>query len=251
MPTNAECMSLVCRMVKVFFPSAAAATVGGRTIVALAAEPARNARRLSARIAVGMVGAYFCGLPKPWFSIGLPSLSLDMTSSRLKLAAFWRCGYSLKRRQELADIVLRGNHQEDVIHQPVVIGVRGDVGALVRIGAQVEDLGNPQVDERLRPQGQRARDLLLQEHELPVVVAQRRQLLVVVEVEERLARALRRLPRQVGHEIVAVEMDLVGHVADLVALEQLVLHVGVAGRWPRASAASRDGRRFRWRPGPA
>ena len=44
----------------------------------------------------GVRRAYFCGLPNPWFSIGLPSPSLDMTSSRLKLAAFWRCGYSLK-----------------------------------------------------------------------------------------------------------------------------------------------------------
>ena len=36
------------------------------------------------------------------------------------------------------------------------------------------------------------------------------------------------LPRQVGDEVVAVQMDLVDHVADLVALEQLLLHVGVA-----------------------
>ena len=37
------------------------------------------------------------------------------------------------------------------------------------------------------------------------------------------------LPGQVGDEVVAVEMDLVGHVADLVALEQLLLHLRVAG----------------------
>ena len=43
------------------------------------------------------------------------------------------------------------------------------------------------------------------------------------------ARALLGLPGQVRHEVVAIEMDLVGHVADLVALEQLVLDLGVAG----------------------
>ena len=34
MPMKLECMSLVCRMVKVFFPSAAAASSPGRTSVA-------------------------------------------------------------------------------------------------------------------------------------------------------------------------------------------------------------------------
>ena len=46
MPMKVECMSLVCRMVKVFFPSAAADSAPGRKIVApTAAEPARNSRR--------------------------------------------------------------------------------------------------------------------------------------------------------------------------------------------------------------
>jgi hypothetical protein len=41
-----ECMSLVCRMVKVFFTFGAAESTRGRTIVALAAAArARNARR--------------------------------------------------------------------------------------------------------------------------------------------------------------------------------------------------------------
>ena len=116
-----------------------------------------------------------------------------------------------------------------MIEKPVVVGVRGDVRPLVRVGAEVEYLGNPQVGERFRPDAQRAGSPLLQEHELPVVVAQCGQLLVVVDVEERLARAFRDLPGQVGDQVVAVEMDLVGHVAHLVALEQLLLHLRVAG----------------------
>ena len=120
MPMKAECMSLVCRMVKVFLPSAAARSLGSTVAAATAAEPARNSRRARASIDIDMLlfsllrtatdfriwpvavicreirRAYFCGLPNPWFSIRLPSPSLDMTSSRLKLAAFWRCGYSLK-----------------------------------------------------------------------------------------------------------------------------------------------------------
>ena len=88
-------------------------------------------------------------------------------------------------------------------------------------------LGTREVYERLAQIRSVPWDPLLHEHELPVVVAQADQLLVVVAVEERLARALRRLARSgTGSEVVAVEVDLVGHVADLVALEELLLHVG-------------------------
>jgi hypothetical protein len=46
MPTKFECMSLVCRMVKVFFPSAAAAgCLDSRIVAPMAAAPAMNSRR--------------------------------------------------------------------------------------------------------------------------------------------------------------------------------------------------------------
>src|SRR6516225_3549074 len=77
------------------------------------------------------------------------------------------------------------------------------------------------MSKRLRPNLQRSRSALLHEHKLPIVVAQTGQLLVVVDVKERFTRAFRDLPGEVGHEIIAVEVDLVGHVADFVALSNL------------------------------
>ena len=88
-------------------------------------------------------------------------------------------------------IALRGEDRGTrVVEDPVVVGVRGDVGPLVGVGAQVEELGHPQRDERLGPDLQRALDALLHEDDLPVVEPQRDQVAVVVEVDEALARAL-------------------------------------------------------------
>ena len=135
----------------------------------------------------------------------------------------------LKRQQELAHVVLRGDHQEGVIKKPVVVGVRRDVRALIRVSAEVEDFRNTQVGERVSPNEHCSRSTLLHEHKFPIVVSQPGQLLVVVDVKERLPRALRSLSGQVRHEVVAVEMDLVGHVADLVAGEQFVLDLRITG----------------------
>ena len=76
---------------------------------------------------------------------------------------------------------------------------------------------------------QRAGRPLFREHHLPIVVAQCHDLLVVVAVDERLPRALLDFAGQIRHQIIAVEVDLIGHVADRVALQQLVLDVGIAG----------------------
>src|SRR5215475_866787 len=46
----------------------------------------------------------------------------------------------LERRQELANEGLRGNEHERVVHDPVVVRVRGDVRALVRVSPEVEEL---------------------------------------------------------------------------------------------------------------
>src|SRR5580698_1591387 len=50
MPMKAECMSLVCRTVKVFRPSAAAGPPGSAIVAPATSEPARNSRR--ARVSV-------------------------------------------------------------------------------------------------------------------------------------------------------------------------------------------------------
>jgi len=86
---------------------------------------------------------------------------------------------------------LRGHQQEDVAEHPVAEGVRGLLCALVRVHAQIEDVRRAQPDERLLPNLQRALDTLLHEQHLPVVVAQRRDVAVVGEVDETLAQALR------------------------------------------------------------
>ena len=106
-----------------------------------------------------------------------------------------------------------------MIEHPVVVGVRCNVRPLVGVQPEVEDLRYTERGERLGPDAHGAGGPLFHERQLPVVVAQAGHLLVVVDVNERVPRALRGLPRQVRHEVVAVEVDLVGHVPDLVALE--------------------------------
>src|SRR5271167_3374814 len=62
----------------------------------------------------------------------------------------------LERRQELPDQGLRRNEQEDVVHDPVVIGVRRDVSMLQRIGSKIKQLRNAQVSEWFSPELKRA-----------------------------------------------------------------------------------------------
>jgi hypothetical protein len=73
--------------------------------------------------------------------------------------------------QELGNLGLCRNQQERVIHHPVVIGIRGDARAFVRIGAEVEYQRQAQLRERLGPDSQCTRGTLLGKDELPVVVA--------------------------------------------------------------------------------
>src|SRR5262245_4106097 len=79
---------------------------------------------------------------------------------------FFECG------QELANDLLRWHEQENVVHHPIPVGVRGDFGPLVGVGAQVEELREAERYERLLPDAQSASRALLHEHEFPVVVAQ-------------------------------------------------------------------------------
>ena len=46
-----------------------------------------------------------------------------------------------ERLEELRRHRRRVEHEEVPAHEPVVIGVRSDVGVLIRVGAQVEQLG--------------------------------------------------------------------------------------------------------------
>src|SRR5207302_2276344 len=102
-----------------------------------------------------------------------------------------------ERREELAHVSLRGHQRENVIDEPVIVGVRGDVRPFVWVRPKIENLGDAQGDERLRPDAKCSRNPLLHEDELPVVVPQTGQLLVVVDVEERLSGTLVGLSSQV------------------------------------------------------
>src|SRR6516162_9646212 len=103
--------------------------------------------------------------------------------------------------QEFPDKGLRRDHQVDVVDYPIIVGVRRDVGTLEGIGAEIEHLWYTQTSERLGPQLQRAGRALLREHQLPIVIAQCHELLVVIAVEEPLARALLKLAGQIWHQV--------------------------------------------------
>ena len=51
----------------------------------------------------------------------------------------------LKCRKKLADIALRRNQQERMVHPPIPVRVRGDRGPLIRIHAQVEKPRYPRI----------------------------------------------------------------------------------------------------------
>ena len=71
---------------------------------------------------------------------GTPACSFAITCSRLKLADFCRCGNSTSVLSMLGHVGLRRGEHEDAVEHPVVVGVRRDVGPLVGVGAQVEQL---------------------------------------------------------------------------------------------------------------
>jgi hypothetical protein len=99
-------------------------------------------------------------------------------------------------------------HQVGVLDSPVVVLIRDDVGALVGIHAQVEELRNAQALEGFVPDGEASGRLHLAEHGLPVPVPVGDQHAVVVEVGEVGALALRLLAKEVRKLVVAVEMHL-------------------------------------------
>ena len=114
-------------------------------------------------------------------------LELSSTWSSEKLPTFWLGGNSLNVARNFPTYCLRRHQQEDVVDPPVRCSPCRMVGLLERIGAQVEELGQAQRHERLLPDIE-AVGALLGEDDLPVVVAQRHQRAVVVEVEELVAR---------------------------------------------------------------
>src|SRR4030095_15403017 len=97
----------------------------------------------------------------------------------------------------------------------------------------VKDFRDTQLSERLRPDSQRARRALLLEDNLPVFVAQRDDIAIVVDVDELLASTALLLSREVGQLVIPIEMDLEGLASGLMTLEQLVLDIRLARHRPQ------------------
>ena len=96
--------------------------------------------------------------------------------------------------EEFPDVSLRRHQQKDVIDEPIVVGVRFDVHALKGVRAEIEQLWHATGDERLGPDPERAGLSLFREYQLPIVVPQRDELLVVVAVDESRLLHARRSP---------------------------------------------------------
>jgi hypothetical protein len=106
----------------------------------------------------------------------------------LNLPGFSLGGERLEGTEEVADVLLRGDENEHVLDAPALVIHAFMVRGLERIAAQVEQLRQPQRDERLLPDVE-AVPPLLGEHDLPLVVAEADERAVVIEVEELVALA--------------------------------------------------------------
>jgi len=103
----------------------------------------------------------------------------------------------LECAEELADDSLRGYHQERMAQQPIIVGIRRDLGAFIRVHAQIEHGRGPHANERITPDRERFFHSLFAEHKLPIIVAKANELPVVVEIEKFLTRGFILLASQV------------------------------------------------------
>src|SRR5262245_62299323 len=94
--------------------------------------------------------------------------------------------------------------------------MRRNISSLIRVGPKIEYLRDSQACEWVCPNQQLSWGTLFLEHNLKIVIPERDHLLIVVDIEESLSWALLNLPGQIRDKIVAIEMNLVGHVANLV-----------------------------------
>src|SRR5215468_3841183 len=134
----------------------------------------------------------------------------------------------LEALKPLSNVHLRRHPHEHAIDHPFVI-VEALLAAFERIAAQVEGFGNPHLRERLPPNVE-TRGTLLVEHDFPIMYADGHKLAVVAPIKEARARRFFHVALEVWRQIDAIEMDLVGLVADFVALLHLLDEVGLAGR---------------------
>src|SRR5471030_1851940 len=111
-----------------------------------------------------------------------------------------------KARQMLADDPLRRDDHKRVLNEPSHVIAGLVLRPLERIGAQIEQHGQPQLYHRLLPYSD-AFGLLLKENSLPLIVTEAGQVAVVGPVEE-LSALVRALGRQQIALVISVEMNL-------------------------------------------
>ena len=156
--------------------------------------------------------------------------SFSTTWSMVKLAALLSRWELLEGLEELGHHSRRREHEVRLVDEPVVVGVRGHVGALERVDSEVEDLRDAKWDEGLGPHLQRPLHPLLHEHGLPVVEADREHVAVVGEVDEQLARASIGLAGEMRKQVEAVDVHLEGRVAGGVSALSFSTMSGLSGR---------------------
>src|SRR3990172_11959023 len=130
--------------------------------------------------------------------------------------------------QPPSDVGTGGRGHEHALGPPLTVAHGFILGALEGIAAQGSQHGRAAVLAWLRPDV-RSLGVLFQEGGLPILVAHGGDASVVGPLKEILSWPLG-LTLECGHEVVAVEVDLEGLVADSLALQQFVLQVGLAGR---------------------
>ena len=152
------------------------------------------------------------------------SVSISIAWSIEKLPGFCRGGKSRKVASSCPTNSLGRQQHEQVLDEPAVVAAGLVLGALERVGANVEDLRGAQRHQRLHPDLEPVR-LLLHEHRLVLVVAQAGKIAVVGPIEERPPRVLGLRVGEGGALVEAVDVDAEGRVAGGVALEQAFLDV--------------------------
>ena len=109
--------------------------------------------------------------------------------------------------------------EEQMIDEPIPVGIRIFVSALEGVAPQVEELRHSQVDERFAPTGHLLCPLLLKDY-LPVARPQGDKPAVVVNISEEIPRTLLGLPGEMWQHVYAVDVDLERLVSGFMAFQR-------------------------------
>ena len=166
--------------------------------------------------------------PRGWLVAGwwIPQLLHRLLDRERTRSLAWRKLY--EAREMLSDDPLRRDDHERVLDEPSHVIAGLVLCPLERIRPQVEQHGKAQLHHRLLPYTE-AFSLLLQKYRLPLIVAKTSKVAIVGPVEE-LAAFVWPLAAEKVTLIIPIQVNVKGLACRTVALQQLVLDVGLAGR---------------------